>query len=281
MTTATVPEEDTRQDSDHESSNHSGQADPGAFGEHTYGDGLAAVYDYLYPVTPDAQAAGECISRLAGPEGTALELGIGTGRVGAFTAGAGVRLTGVDASQRMLDTLHERCPDSDIRTRKLDFTSESTGETFDVVYVPLSTFFVARTPASQLTTMRLMREQVATGGHVVVEAFDPRDYHAQQGTRTETHPFPDGSLMIDTTVVERTMQLIMISHTTIGSGRHETVREIVRYAFPAELDLMARIAGLELVERSEDWVGTSWNAASMRHISRYRVAEPDRTPNSE
>ncbi|WP_222192513.1 class I SAM-dependent methyltransferase [Modestobacter italicus] len=245
---------------------------PQAFGENTYGDGLAAVYDFMYPTTPDAQSAGEHVARLAGPGGTALELGVGTGRVAAFTAAAGVRLTGVDASQKMLDTLHERHPDSGIRTLLLDFTSQSTGETFDVVYVPLSTFFVGRTQEAQLATMRLMREQVADGGHVVVEAFEPRDYHALSEVRTDTHPFPDGSLMIDTTAVERSLQLIVVSHTTIDRGRHETVKEVVRYAFPAELDLMARLAGLELVERSEDWNGTPFNAHSIRHVSTYRVA---------
>lgn len=242
------------------------------FGENTYGDGLAAVYDFMYPTTPDAEAAGEYVARLAGNGGTALELGVGTGRVAAFTAAAGVQVTGVDASQAMLDTLHERHPDSGIETQLLDFTSQSTGRTFDVVYVPLSTFYVGRTQQAQLQTMRLMREQVADDGHVVIEAFEPRDYHALSDLKTDTHPFPDGSLMIDTTAVERSMQLIVVSHTTIGEGgRFETVKEVVRYVFPSELDLMAELAGLELVERSEDWVGSPFSSASIRHISRYRV----------
>lgn len=245
---------------------------PQPFGENTYGDGLAAVYDFLYPTSPDAQMAGEYVGRLAGPDGSALELGVGTGRVGVFTAREGVRLTGVDASQVMLDTLHERHPDSGIETRLLDFTSESTGQTYDVVYVPLSTFFVGRTAEAQQRTMHLMREQVADHGHVVIEAFEPRDYHALEGLRTDTHPFPDGSLMIDTTGVDRAQQLIVISHTTIGPGRYETVKEVVRYAFASEIDLMAARAGLELVERSEDWLGTPYHAGSLRHISRYRVA---------
>lgn len=243
-----------------------------AFGENTYGDGLAAVYDFMYPTSPDAEAAGEYVARLAGEGGSALELGIGTGRVGSFVAAAGVRLTGVDASQAMLDTLHERHPDSGIETRQLDFTREGTGRTYDVVYVPLSTFFVGRSQQAQLQTMRLMRDQVADDGHVVIEAFEPREYHALNELKTDTHPFPDGSLMIDTTAVERSMQLIVVSHTTIGEGgRFETVKEIVRYAFPSELDLMAELAGLELVERSEDWVGTPYHGNSGRHISRYRI----------
>ncbi|WP_122818056.1 class I SAM-dependent methyltransferase [Nocardioides pantholopis] len=249
------------------------QAPVQQFGENTYGDGLARVYDFMYPVGPDAQAAGVYIARLAGDGGTALELGVGTGRVGAFVAAAGVRLTGVDASQAMLDALHERHPDSGIETRLLDFTSQSTGEKYDVVYVPLSTFYVGRTQQTQLETMRLMREQVKDDGDVVIEAFEPRDYHALDDLKTDTHPFPDGSLMIDTTAVERSLQLIVVSHTTIGEGRFETVKEIVRYAFPAELDLMAELAGLELVERTEDWSGTPYTGASTRHVSRYRVKD--------
>lgn len=250
-----------------------GQSTEALFGENTYGDGLAAVYDFMYPPSPDAKFAGDYIGRLAGVGGTALELGVGTGRVAIHTASTGVQVTGVDASQKMLDTLHERHPDAGVETQLLDFTADSTGRTFDVVYVPLSTFFVGRTQDVQLQTMRLMAEQVADDGHVVIEAFEPRDYHALSELRTDTHPFPDGSLMIDTTAVERTMQLIIVSHTTIGEGgRFETVKEIVRYAFPAELDLMAKLAGLELVERSSDYLGTPYTADSVRHVSRYRLA---------
>lgn len=239
------------------------------FSENTYGDGLAEVYDFMYPVSPDAEAAGRYISDLTG-EGTALELGVGTGRVAAFVARNGTKLTGVDASQKMLDKLDERHSSLGIDTRLLDFTAQSTGEKFDVVYVPLSTFFVGRTQEAQLRTMELMREQVKDGGSVVIEAFEPRDYHALEGLRTETHPFPDGSLMIDTTGVERMMQLIIVSHTTVGEGTYETVKEIVRYAFPSEIDLMARLAGLELVERHGGWSGEPYTSESARHVSRYQ-----------
>lgn len=241
------------------------------FGENTYGDGLAKVYDFMYPTSPDAEAAGKYIAELAGPGGSCLELGVGTGRVAAFVAQHDVELHGVDASQAMLDTLHERHPDADITTQQMDFTSESTGRQFDVVYVPLSTFFVGRTQKAQLNTMRLMREQVKDGGHVVIEGFEPRDYHGMQGTKTETHPFPDGSLMIDTTAVESTMQLIVVDHVTIGEGRYEQVKEIVRYAFASEIDLMAQLNGLELAERHGDWNGGPFHSASFRHISRYQV----------
>lgn len=239
------------------------------FGENTYGDGLAQVYDFMYPVSPDAQAAGNYISALTG-SGTALELGVGTGRVAAFVARNGTDLTGVDASAKMIEVLHERHPDLPIKTEVLDFTAESTGRRYDVVYVPLSTFFVGRTQEAQLRTMKLMREQVEDGGSVVIEAFEPREYHAMDGIRTDTHPFPDGRLMIDTTAVERTMQLIVVSHTTVGEGSFETVKEIVRYAFPSELDLMAELAGLELVERHGGWSGEPYTTDSGRHVSRYQ-----------
>lgn len=244
-------------------------------GSFDYGDGLAAVYDEMYPPSPDADLAGARLAALAARgDGTVLELGVGTGRVASRTAAHGARVHGVDASRKMLDVLHERHPDAGITTEVLDFTEKSTGQVFDVVANPLSTLFVGLTQQVQIRTLRLMREQTAPGGHVVIEGFEPSRYHRQRESSTETRPLADGSLMIDTTFVDPVRQLVVVNHVTVGVGRYEAAREIVRYAFPGEIDLMASLAGLELVERHGDWTGTPYTAESLRHVSVYRAVEP-------
>lgn len=245
-----------------------------------YGDGLAAVYDEMYPPSPDADLAGRRLAELAAStgegSGSVLELGVGTGRVAARTAAHGARVHGVDASQRMLDVLHERHPGSGITTEVLDFTEKSTGQVFDVVANPLSTLFVGLTQQAQIETLRLMREQTAPGGYVVIEGFEPSRYHAQRASSTETRPLTDGSLMIDTTYVDPVRQIVVVNHVTVGKDRYDTAREVVRYAFPSEIDLMASLVGLELVERHGDWTGGPYTLESLRHVSVYRPVE-DRT----
>lgn len=237
----------------------------------TYGEGLADVYDLMYPDTPDAHAAGEFLANLAGSEGSVLELGVGTGRIAAHTASHGVQVHGVDASQSMLEKLYENHPDTTVTTERLDFTTQSTGREFNVVAIPLSTLFVAVTPTSQLNVIKLMKEQLKPGGTIVVEGFDPANFHAQRVPTTETRLLADGRLQINTTIVDRIRQLLVIDHVTIGpENAYEHAKEIIRYVFPTEMDMMALSQGLNIVARFGDWMKSPFTANSVRHISLYK-----------
>lgn len=237
----------------------------------SYGDGLADVYDLMYPDTPDAHAAGKFLANLAGPKGSVLELGVGTGRIAVQTASHGVQVHGVDASQAMLDKLYENHPDTAVTTEKLDFINQSTGQKFDVVTIPLSTFFAATTPSSQLNLMKLMKDQLKPGGTIVLEGFDPTDFHAQQNPKTETLPLADGRLQINTIVVDRIRQLLTVDHITIGpKNGYEYAKEIIRYVFPTEMDMMALSQGLNIVARFGDWEQSPFTVNSLRHVSLYK-----------
>jgi len=240
----------------------------------TYGEGLADVYDLMYPDTPDAHAAGKFLANLAGPKGSVLELGIGTGRIAIHTASHGVTVHGVDASQAMLDKFHEKYPETTITTEKLDFITRSTGRKFDVVAIPLSTLFAATTPSAQLNVMKLMKEQLKPGGTIVLEGFDPAEFHAQQGPKTETLPLTDGRLQINTTVVDRIRQLLVVDHVTIGpESGYEYAKEIIRYVFPTEMDMMALSQGLNVVARFGDWESSPFTVNSLRHVSLYKAPD--------
>lgn len=57
----------------------------------------------------------------------------------------------------------------------------------------------------------------------------------------------------------------------IGEDRRAHVfRSRHRYIWPAELDLMAQLAGLDLESRYGDWRGTPFTDDSRDHISVYR-----------
>ncbi|SDS42523.1 class I SAM-dependent methyltransferase [Corynebacterium timonense] len=240
----------------------------------SYGEALADIYDLMYPDTPDAHDAGKFLADLAGHGGSVLELGVGTGRIAVHTASHGVRVHGVDASQSMLDKLHKNNPNTTVTTEKLDFITQSTGRKFDVVAVPLSTFFAASTPTAQLNVMKLMKEQLSAGGTIVLEGFDPTDYHAQRTPKTETLPLADGRLQINTTFVDRIRQLLIVDHVTIGpEGAYNQAKEIVRYVFPTEMDMMALSQGLNVTARYGDWKRSPLTASSLRHVSLYKNLE--------
>ena len=80
----------------------------------SYGDAFADVYDSWYHDVSDVDATVDLIRSLAGSGGRVLELGVGTGRLAMPMAAAGLRVTGVDSSERMLDRLRAADPDGTV-----------------------------------------------------------------------------------------------------------------------------------------------------------------------
>ncbi|MDN5933854.1 MAG: class I SAM-dependent methyltransferase, partial [Pseudonocardia sp.] len=225
-----------------------------------------------YPQGIDVQHAADAIARLCPEGGRVLELGIGHGRLALPLADRGVRVHGVDASPGMLAWLRERDPDGRVSAEEGDFTSTVAGKDFAVVAIIMNTFFAVTSVEGQIECLHRMAEQVAPGGAVVIEAFDPTGYHGQTETRNEIVHIPDG-LMVNTTEVDPARQLMIVVRTLLTGGEITKTREIVRYCWPCELDLMARVAGLELVSRSSGWNGEPFVVGSHRHVSVYRRAD--------
>ncbi|MFF3333694.1 class I SAM-dependent methyltransferase [Streptomyces sp. NPDC002888] len=237
-------------------------------------DALADVYDLMYPPeSPDAADAVDFLAALTPASGRVLELGVGNGRMAIPLAKRGLTVHGIDASAQMLARLKERDPDATVVTHTGDFTTETTGERYDVVFIALNTFFAPSTADAQVRCMQRMREQLAPGGRVVVEAFDPLPYHQLDGEKTSTRYLSPGAVMIDSTHVMRDRQLMLVIHTVIDGGTPRPTQEVIRYAWPSEIDLMARLAGLRLTERYAGWKREPYGPDSPRHVSVYEAAE--------
>lgn len=235
-------------------------------------DSLADVYDLMYPASsPDIKDAVDFLARMCPEGGKILEFGVGSGRLAVPLAQRGFEVHGVDGAQRMLDKLAERDTDARVRAFAADFTKVSTGETYDVVFIALNTLFALHTAAQQVECVTRMREHLAPGGRVVIEAFDPMPYHQQQGEHTSTRYLSPTSVMLDSSHVVRTQQLVLVIHTVLDGTVPRPTQEILRYAWPSEIDLMARIAGLRLVGRTAGWREEPYDEKSDRHISVYAV----------
>lgn len=238
-------------------------------GNALYDEKLVGVYDRMYPIDHDTDQAVAFVAALTPPGGRVLELGVGTGRIAVPLAERGFRVHGIDGSEAMLAELRERDPLGAVTTQLGDFTEEGTRRTFDTVTLVLNTFFVAITKEQQLSCLRLVRDQLAPGGRFVLEAFDPAPYHHLEKPDVSMRHLDARAVMLDTLTVDRAQQLMLSTHTIIEGGAPETREHLLRYAFPFEIDLLAELSGLRLVERTEDWAGTPYTAASLRHVSVY------------
>lgn len=254
----------------------SGTPNPGGllYNVSSYGDTLAEVYDELYPGSPDADQTAEFISELA-PKGKVLELGVGTGRLALRMAAKGLQVHGVDASPKILQKLRDQDPENNVRLTEADFSEELPAGDFDVALIALNTLFMLPDPEKQIDTLKLMKSRVAPGGTVVVETYNPLTYHSLKGPEVNAHHLEDGVVCLSTAYPHPGAQTVVIVQSLLGMEENKRLVEISRYAWPSELDLMARLAGLRIKARYSSWSGETATHESSRYVSVYEVASDD------
>ncbi|ADP82936.1 class I SAM-dependent DNA methyltransferase [Pseudofrankia inefficax] len=242
-----------------------------------YGDRIADVYDHWYEGLDEAlPAAVELLAKTA-KGGQALELGIGTGRVALPLAAAGVKVAGVDASERMVARLWAKPGGADIPVTFGDFgdpavLAEAAGTSGDVslVYVVFNTLFALPTQAEQVRVFAAASEVLAPGAAFVVQAFVPDQSLFARGTRFSTDRIEGDESRLTAAVHDRNAQTVRANHVVLSPRGIETYPVNLRYAFPAELDLMAALAGLTLEARFGTWSGEPFTNTSGSHISLWR-----------
>ncbi|MFI8569075.1 class I SAM-dependent methyltransferase [Rhodococcus sp. NPDC078407] len=237
-----------------------------------YSDRLAAVYDRMYP-----DAYGELDSLCAfvvgrlPANGRVLEYGVGTGRVALPLAERGVEVTGIDVSEEMLAVLKKKDPDGRISCASVDFIDDRVAGTYNAVLLVINTFFVAQSLDQQVRIFENAAANLEADGFFVLETLNPASYHALSEPKTDVRHLAEDAVMIDHYIVDQAQQILLSRHTLLDGGAPETTTHVVRYAFPAEIDAVARIAGFELVERFSSWRGSPYVHGSPRSIAVYKV----------
>lgn len=235
-----------------------------------YGDTMVDIYPYLFPDTDDAQQTADFITSLPMDVRSVLEMAVGTGRLALPIASRGVEVCGVDASPRMLDGLRRRDPTDSVERVLGDFRDIDLGRTFDVALLGLNTLFMLPAQDDQIQSLATLRKHVVDTGVVIIEAYNPLQYHRLTEPKVVTHQIGAEGLLLDTIYPHPASQTILIVHAILSSDGIRKTIETSRYAWPSELDLMARLAGLELVDRFADWQRTPFDSESDRHVSVYR-----------
>jgi SAM-dependent methyltransferase len=210
---------------------------------------------------------------LAG-DGRALELAIGTGRVAVPLAERGVPVTGIELSRPMIDHLRTKVDETTIPVIEGDMASAQAPGAYSVVYLVYNTISNLLTQAEQVACFRNAARHLAPGGRFVIELWVPELRKLPPGQEATVWHNEPGYIGLDTYDVLH--QLVVSHHFRFGEGIDAKLyRSPHRYIWPAELDLMAQLAGFELETRQADWQGSEFTAASRSHVSVYRLAAPN------
>jgi len=231
-----------------------------------FGEEVAAVYD-----DDAAMAAPELvdpvvdlIAQLAGT-GAALEFGIGTGRIALPLAARGVPVSGIDLSQAMIDRLHAKIGAANIRVTIGDFATTKVDGSFSVVYLVFNTIGNLTTQEEQVACFRNAAAHLEPGGSFVVEVGVPDLRRLPPGETHRVFHWDSNRWGVDEYNVAS--QGLISHHFSIRDGALRRSSIPFRYVWPAELDLMAQLAGMRLRERWGGWKREPFTSESRMHVS--------------
>jgi SAM-dependent methyltransferase len=234
----------------------------------SFGEEAAEVYDQT-DTREDTPATVSFLEQLAAG-GPALELAIGTGRVALPLAARGVVVDGIDFSTAMVAKLRAKPGGDQIAVTIGNFADVPVPGTYRLIFLVFNTLFNLLTQDDQVRCFENVASHLTADGSFVVEAFVPSYL-----TRLRSDQYVDA-------------EAIGVDEVTLDVGRHDPVKQLLeeshvvltregvrlfpivcRYAWPSELDLMARIAGLRLKDRYGGWTREPFTSTSSMHVSVY------------
>lgn len=233
----------------------------------TYGDRIADVYDTWYGLPDDAADTVAFLLETAGP-GPVLELAIGTGRIAVPLAEAGALVHGIDASDAMIAQLRDKPGGLDLPVTIGDFADVGVEGRFGLIFVVFNTFFALLGQEDQVRCMRNVAKHLTDDGVFVLEAFVPDLGRFDRGQRVDTTHVGVDEVKLDVSMHDPIGQRVDSLHLLLSPDGTRTYPVAIRYAWPSELDLMARLAGLRLRERWAGWHREPYTGEG-KHVSVY------------
>ena len=198
-------------------------------------------------------------------DGTALELGIGTGRIALPLAQRGIRVQGIDLSEAMVARLRAKPGGDQIPVTIGDFATAAVEGRFSVGYLVFNTIMNLTTQEEQVACFQNVADHLKPGGCFVIEVGVPDLRRLPPGETVRAFTVTDSRLGFDEYDVAN--QGLISHHYWIRDGELETFSPPFRYVWPAELDLMARLAGMSLRERWSGWERETFTSDSTSHVS--------------
>jgi len=232
-----------------------------------FGERVAAAYD-----DPDSQmftpaAIDPVVDLLAelAAGGRALELGIGTGRIALPLARRGVPVHGIDMSRAMVARLRTKPGGDAVGVTVGDFATAKVDGTFSLAYLVFNTIMNLTTQEAQVACFRNAAAHLRPGGCFVIEVHIPQLRRLPPGQNVlPFHVSPDRWAF---DVYDPATQAMSSNYVEVAGGRGEYRSIPFRYVWPAELDLMAQLAGMRLRDRWDGWTREPFTSESDQHVS--------------
>ena len=222
-------------------------------------DRLDAYDTTEWAVGNDEEEASAFLAKAA-QGGPALELGVGTGRVALPLARHGIPVTAIESSPKMIEQLRAKPGSSELHIVEADFTDVPVDGEFSLVYCVFNTFFLLLSQEDQLRCFKHVTTRLRPGGAFILQTFVLTAEHYGQEQLTETMYVGDDQTVLLASVHDPVAQRFNRQQIVLTPTGTRFLPMSFRYAWPSELDLMARLAGLTKEAR---WSG--WNSEQFRH----------------
>ena len=238
-------------------------------GDGFFGERAASVYDEHAADMFEPAVLGPVVETLAGlaERGRALEFGIGTGRIALPLAARGIPVAGIDNSEAMVARLRAKPGSEEIDVTIGDFSTTRVDGEFSLVYLVFNTICNLVTQDAQVACFQNAAAHLQSGGRFVIETGVPDLQRLPPGqTIVPFRADPEG-LGFD--VYDVVTQRFSSQHYRFSEDGVQAYPVELRYAWPAELDLMARLAGMTLQNRWAGWQREPFTSLSRSHVSVY------------
>jgi SAM-dependent methyltransferase len=235
--------------------------------EDHFGERVAGRYDESSPEMFDAAVVDPAVDflvDLAG-DGATLELGIGTGRIALPLSQRGIPVHGIDLSEAMVARLRAKPGGAAIPVAIGDFATTTVAGTFSVAYLVFNTINNLTTQDEQVACFQNVAAHLEPGGCFVIEVGVPELQRLPPGETVRPFDVSPNHLGFDEYDVAT--QGLISHHYSLMDGVWEVASTPFRYVWPAELDLMARLAGMRLRERWSGWKREPFTSESRKHVS--------------
>lgn len=235
--------------------------------EDYFGPRVAATYDDDTADVSGPAVVGpmaDLLAELAGG-GRALELGIGTGRVALPLAARGVEVHGIDLSSAMVEQLRAKPGGAGIPVAIGDFATTRVDGAFSLVYLVYNTISNLTSQDAQVACFANAAAHLAPGGRFLIEVGIPDLRRLPPGQNAVPFRITPTKWGFDTYDVAT--QSMISHHIEVANGRGRYTAIPFRYAWPAEMDLMARLAGMRLRDRWAGWRREAFTSESTKHVS--------------
>jgi SAM-dependent methyltransferase len=233
----------------------------------TYGELIADVYDEWH-AHMDPAATVDVLASLGG-DGPVLELGIGTGRVAIPLAARGLEVHGVDASPAMVEHMRAKPGGGGIRVTFGHLADVPVDGSFSLIFVVFNTFFALLTQDDQVRCFANVARRLEPGGCFALEGFVPDLARFDRGQRVNVMNLDVDRVRLEVSRHRPVEQRVDAQQVVVSVAGVRLVPVALRYAWPSELDLMARLAGLRLRHRWGGWNREPFDDNSQRHVSVY------------